>query len=139
MQSFKLKDTEISFPRQDMGTSAQREKVSSKRVTKCETCGTLLGYSQQCPNPKCKGPRRNPNYSLRLPQMPIPVQLLRGEREGHSSPNLLKDVPPGLHSRGLGDSTVQSWKDSSYLDEVMHKCLIVSLGSAFLSAFLVEE
>ena len=53
--------------------------------------------------------------------MPIPVQLLRGEREGHSSPNLLKDAPPGLNSRGLGDSTVQSWKDSSYLDEVHNR------------------
>ena len=117
----------MTFPRQDMGTTPQRsEKVTSRRLAKCEACSTPLGHSQQCPNPRCKGPRRNPNYSMRYPQVPIPVHL-RGERDS-DSPSLVKDSPPGLQPRGLGDSTVQSWKDSSYLDEVhlasKHDCLL---------------
>lgn len=124
MQTFKLKDTDVSYSRQDMGATPRSEKGSSKRATKCEACSTPLGHSQQCPNPKCRGPRRNLNYSLRLPQMPIPVQLMRGERDGDaSSPSLMGDGAPGLNSRGLGDSTVQSWKDSSYLDEVKQHTL----------------
>lgn len=117
LQSFKMKETDINFPRQDMGTTPRAEKPRERKVLKCEECGTLLGHSQQCPNPRCRGPRRNPNYSFRYPQVPIPVQLLRGERDA-DSPSLNKDAPPGLSSRGLGDSSVQNWKDSSYLDEV---------------------
>ena len=117
-QSFKLKDTDINFPRQDMGTTPRSERAASKRIQKCEDCGTPLGHSQQCPNPRCKGPRRNPDYSFRFPQVPIPVQLLRGEQGDKDSAPLAKEPPPRLHSRGLGDSSVQNWKDSSYLDEV---------------------
>lgn len=113
LQSFKLKESDITVTRLPARRISDMGKVILRKPSKCEACGTPVGQSQNCPNPTCKAPRHKQRFVL-LRQIPLPYSGMSGPEEIAAVPSKLQ---PQSHT-GVGHSPVQPWGQNSYLDEV---------------------